>query len=171
MIAATVRFATADDAEVILRFIRGLAEYEREPDAVKATAAELRAQMQSASPPFECLIADEGRTPIGFALFYRSYSTWIGQPALFLEDFFVEQEYRGRGAGLALIKRLAQIARERGYSRLEWRVLDWNEPAHRFYRSLGAFPIDEWTVWRVEGDALERLSNAGAESTRARSRC
>jgi GNAT superfamily N-acetyltransferase len=171
MIAATVRFATADDAEVILRFIRGLAEYERERDAVKATAAELRAQIESASPPFECLIADEGRTPIGFALFYRSYSTWIGQPALFLEDFFVEQEYRGRGAGLALIKRLAQIARERGYSRLEWRVLDWNEPAHRFYRSLGAFPIDEWTVWRVEGDALERLSNDGAESTRARSRC
>jgi GNAT superfamily N-acetyltransferase len=170
MTAATVRFATADDAKVILRFIRGLAEYEREPDAVKATAAELRAQMQSASPPFECLIADDGRTPIGFALFYRSYSTWIGQPALFLEDFFVEQEYRGRGAGLALIKRLAQIARERGYSRLEWRVLDWNEPAHRFYRSLGAFPIDEWTVWRVEGDALERLSNGGAEITHARSR-
>jgi GNAT superfamily N-acetyltransferase len=170
MIAATVRFATADDAEVILRFIRGLAEYEREPDAVKATAAELRAQMQSASPPFECLIADEGNTPIGFALFYRSYSTWLGQPALFLEDFFVEQEYRGRGAGLALIKRLAEIASERGYSRLEWRVLDWNESAHRFYRSIGAFPIDEWTVWRVEGDALERLSNGGAEITRTRSR-
>ena len=81
MTAATVRFATADDAEAILRFIRGLAAYEREPDAVKATAAGLRAQMESASPPFECLIADDGRTPIGFALFYRSYSTWIGQPS------------------------------------------------------------------------------------------
>lgn len=169
MIAATVRFATADDAEVILRFIRGLAEYEREPDAVRATAAGLRAQLESASPPFECLIADDNDTPLGFALFYRSYSTWLGQPALFLEDFFVEKKYRGRGAGLALIKRLAEIARERGYSRLEWRVLDWNEPAHRFYRSIGAFPIDEWTVWRVEGETLERLSNGGAELARTRS--
>jgi GNAT superfamily N-acetyltransferase len=162
MPAATVRFATADDAEIILCFIRGLAEYEREPDAVEATAAGLRAQIESASPPFECLIANDGHTPIGFALFYRSYSTWLGQPALFLEDFFVEEKYRGRGAGLALIRRLAEIARERGYSRLEWRVLDWNEPAQRFYRSLGAYPIDDWTVWRVEGDALERLSRSDA---------
>jgi len=89
MTPATVRFATADDAEVILRFIRGLAAYEREADAVIATAAGLRAQMESASPPFECLIADDGDTPIGFAVFYRSYSTWLGQPSLFLEDFFV----------------------------------------------------------------------------------
>ena len=166
MTAATVRFATADDAEAILRFIRGLAAYEREPDAVKATAAGLRAQMESASPPFECLIADDGNTPIGFALFYRSYSTWIGQPALFLEDFFVDEKFRGRGAGLALIGRLAEIARERGYSRLEWRVLDWNEPAHRFYRSIGAFPIDEWTVWRVEADSLERLAQGTSNATR-----
>jgi GNAT superfamily N-acetyltransferase len=166
MAPATVRFATADDAEVVLRFIRGLAEYEREPDAVKATAAGLRAQMESASPPFECLITDDGPTPIGFALFYRIYSTWLGQPALFLEDFFVEEKYRGRGAGLGLIKRLAEIARQRGYSRLEWRVLDWNEPAHRFYRSIGAFPIDEWTVWRVEGDALDRLAQNTSNATR-----
>ncbi len=158
MLAPTIRFATAADAEVILRFIRGLAAYEREPDAVKATAAGLRAQIESASPPFECLIANDGDTSLGFALFYRSYSTWLGQPALFLEDFFVEEKYRGRGAGLALIRGLAGIARERGYSRLEWRVLDWNDPAHRFYRSIGASPIDEWTVWRVEGDALERLA-------------
>jgi GNAT superfamily N-acetyltransferase len=167
MTAATVRFATAADAEIILRFIRRLAEYEREPDAVKATAAELRAQMESASPPFECLIAHDGNTPVGFALFYRSYSTWIGQPALFLEDFFVDEKYRGRGAGLALIKRLGEIVRERGYTRLEWRVLDWNESAHRFYRSIGALPIDEWTVWRIEGDALEKLSSGGADITRA----
>ena|SRR5258708_6553283 len=100
MHAPTIRFATAADAEVILRFIRGLAAYEREPDAVKATAAGLRAQIESASPPFECLIANDGDTPLGFALFYRSYSTWLGQPALFLEDFFVEEKYRGRGAGL-----------------------------------------------------------------------
>jgi GNAT superfamily N-acetyltransferase len=151
------RIATPDDAETVLRFIRGLAEYEHEPDAVKATAAGLRAQMSSASPPFECLIAQDGNDPIGFALFFRSYSTWLGQPLLFLEDFFVEEEYRGRGAGVLLIKRLAEIARERGYRRIEWRVLDWNELGHRFYRSIGAFPVDDWTVWRVEGDALERL--------------
>jgi GNAT superfamily N-acetyltransferase len=154
----SVRTATPDDAETILRFIRGLAEYEREPDAVRATAGELRAQMESAAPPFECLIVNDKTNPIGFALFFRSYSTWLGQPLLFLEDFFVDEKYRGRGAGVLLIKRLAQIARERGYRRIEWRVLDWNELAQRFYRSLGAFPIDEWTVWRVEGDALERLS-------------
>jgi GNAT superfamily N-acetyltransferase len=154
----SVRPATPADAETILRFIRGLAEYEREPDAVRATAGDLREQMASAAPPFECLIAQDGNNPIGFALFFCSYSTWLGQPLLFLEDFFVDENYRGRGAGILLIKRLAQIARERGYRRIEWRVLDWNEPAQRFYRSLGAFPIDEWTVWRMEGDALDRLS-------------
>jgi GNAT superfamily N-acetyltransferase len=154
----TVRTATPDDAETIVRFIRGLAQYERELHAVKATAAQMRAQMASPSPPFECLIADSGSQAIGFALFFRSYSTWLGQPSLFLEDFFVEQEFRGRGAGIALIKRLAQIACERGYQRIEWRVLDWNELAQRFYRSIGGYPIDDWTVWRVEGDELERLS-------------
>ena len=154
----SVRAATPSDAETILRFIRGLAEYEREPDAVRATAGDLREQMASTAPPFECVIAQDGTDPIGFALFYRSYSTWLGQPLLFLEDFFVDENYRGRGAGILLIKRLAQIAREHGYRRIEWRVLDWNERAQRFYRSLGAFPIDEWTVWRMEGDALDRLS-------------
>jgi GNAT superfamily N-acetyltransferase len=157
-VSTTIRFATPDDADLILHFIRGLAAYEREPDKVKATAAELREQMESASPPFECLIAVHENEPVGFALFYRSYSTWLGRPLLFLEDFFVEEKYRGSGAGFALIKRLAQVAHERGYSRIEWRVLDWNEPAHRFYRGIGAFPIDEWTVWRVEGDALEHLA-------------
>jgi len=154
----SVRTATPDDAETILRFIRGLAQYERQPDAVKVTAADLRAQMASAAPPFECLIAEDGSNAIGFALFFRSYSTWLGQPLLFLEDFFVDEKYRGRGAGRLLIQRLTQIALERGYRRLEWRVLDWNEPAQRFYRAIGAYPIDEWTVWRVEGSALEQLS-------------
>jgi GNAT superfamily N-acetyltransferase len=158
MAVVSIRFATPDDAGVILRFIRGLAAYEHEPDAVKATVTELRAQMESASPPFECLIAVHENESVGFALFYRSYSTWLGRPLLFLEDFFVEEEYRGSGAGFALITRLAEVAQERGYSRIEWRVLDWNEPAHRFYRGIGAFPIDEWTVWRVEGDALEHLA-------------
>ncbi len=163
----SVRAATPDDAETILRFIRGLAEYEREPDAVKATAADLRAQMASAAPPFECLLAEDGTNAIGFALFFRSYSTWLGQPLLFLEDFFVDEKYRGRGAGRLLIKRLALIADERGCRRLEWRVLDWNQPAQRFYRSIGAYPLDQWTVWRLEGDALDRLSRTDPTSPRA----
>jgi GNAT superfamily N-acetyltransferase len=158
MKAASIRFATPDDAELILHFIRGLAKYENASNAVKASAVELRAQMQSAPPPFECLIAEDESTPVGFALFYRSYSTWVGQPLLFLEDLFVDEKYRGSGTGFGLIKRLAEIACERGYSRLEWRVLDWNKPAHRFYRAIGAFPIDEWTIWRIESDALERLA-------------
>jgi GNAT superfamily N-acetyltransferase len=161
-----IRFATPDDAETILRLIRGLAEYEREADAVKATAAGLRAQMECESPPFECLIAECEGKAIGFALFFRSYSTWLGQPLLFLEDFFVEEPHRGTGAGIALIKRLAQVAHERGFSRIEWRVLDWNRPAQRFYRSIGAYPIDDWTVWRIEHDALVRLSGNAAGANR-----
>jgi len=161
-----VRTATANDAETVLRFIRGLAEYERAPDAVRATATELHAQMASTAPPFECLIAEDGTNAIGFALYFRSYSTWLGQPLLFLEDFFVDEKYRGHGAGRLLIQRLAQIAHERGYRRIEWRVLDWNEPAQHFYRSIGAYPIDEWTVWRVEGNALERLSQSNATFAR-----
>jgi GNAT superfamily N-acetyltransferase len=158
MPSVSIRSATPDDANLILRFISGLADYEREPDAVKVTAAELRGQMQSASPPFECLIAEHESIPIGFALFYRSYSTWLGESLLFLEDIFVEEAHRGHGAGFALIKRVAEIARERSYSRVEWRVLDWNESAHRFYRAIGGFPIDEWTVWRIGGEALDRLA-------------
>jgi GNAT superfamily N-acetyltransferase len=164
MRAISIRFAKPEDADLILHFILGLAAFEHATGAVKATAVELRAQMESASPPFECLLAHDGDIPVGFALFYRSYSTWVGRPLLFLEDLFVEERYRGSGAGFVLIKRLSEIARERGYSRLEWRVLDWNEPAHRFYRAIGAFPIDEWTIWRVEGDTLERLAQKPIES-------
>jgi GNAT superfamily N-acetyltransferase len=153
-----VRTAMADDAETILRFIRGLAEYEDEADAVKNTACDLRTQMSSTAPPFECLIAEDETGPVGFALFFRSYSTWLGQPLLFLEDFFVDEKYRGLGAGIALIRQLAQIAQKRGYRRIEWRVLDWNKSAHRFYQSIGASRIDDWTIWRIEGDEFERLA-------------
>jgi GNAT superfamily N-acetyltransferase len=162
-VALSVRIATANDAAIVLRFIRGLAAYENASGQVEATASGLGRQMAEVAPPFECLIAqDDAGDPVGFALFYRSYSTWLGEPLLFLEDFFVEEAQRGRGAGIILFRRLAAIARERGYRRIEWRVLDWNEPAHRFYRSIGAHPIDEWTVWRVEGDALARLIEDGA---------
>lgn len=156
--AVAIRLADSNDAELILSFIRGLAEYEREPDAVRATAASLRAQMEAADPPFECLIADRDGEPAGFALFFRNYSTWTGRPGLYLEDLFVPEAHRGYGVGKALLRRLAAIAVERGWARMEWAVLDWNTPAHGFYRALGAVPKSEWTVWRLDGAALAKAA-------------
>jgi GNAT superfamily N-acetyltransferase len=156
----SIRFATARDAEVILHFIRELAAYEREPEAVEVTAAILRAQMESAAPPFECLLAELDGAAAGFALFFRNYSTWRGRPGLFLEDLFVPERYRRRGIGRALLKRLAALSVERGYGRMEWSVLDWNQPAQDFYRSLGATPMDEWTIWRLSAAALGRTARS-----------
>jgi GNAT superfamily N-acetyltransferase len=154
----TVRFATPDDATTILRFIRGLATYEHHPDAVKTDADQIRAQLASAQPPFECLIAENGTDSIGFALFFRNYSTWAGQAGLYLEDIFVLERWRGHGAGRALMRRLAQIAAERGWTKMDWSVLNWNTPAQRFYRELGARPNEGWTTWRLDGPALTRLA-------------
>jgi len=156
----SIRFATAQDAEVIVGFIRELADYEREPEAVEVTAAILRAQMESDDPPFECLIADLDGAAAGFALFFRNYSTWRGRPGLFLEDLFVPERYRRRGIGRALLGRLAAISVERGYGRMEWSVLDWNKPAQDFYRSLDATPMDEWTIWRLSAAALNRAAQS-----------
>lgn len=158
---SVVRFAAPGDAPVIHRFIRALAEYEREPDAVEVDAEELRRQMQSERPPFECLLAEAAGEAVGFALFFQSYSTWKGRSGLYLEDLFVEPHRRGEGHGLALLRRLAELALERGCARLEWAVLDWNEPALRFYRSLGAEPLAEWTTHRLTGRALAALAGAG----------
>lgn len=152
-----LRRATSDDAELVLRFIRELAEYEREPDAVEATAAGLRQQLSSPSPPFECLLADFSGDPCGFALFFHNYSTWRGRPGIYLEDLFVTASARGRGVGRALLAEVARIAVERGCARLEWAVLDWNQPAIDFYRALGATPLSEWTVFRLTGSALAEL--------------
>jgi GNAT superfamily N-acetyltransferase len=154
----SIRFAVAADAEVIAAFVRGLAEYEREPEAVEVTPEILRAQMESAAPPFECLIAEYDGTAAGFALFFQNYSTWRGKPGLFLEDLFVLPEYRRKGIGRALLRRLAAISVQRGYGRMEWSVLDWNTPAHQFYRALGAVALDQWTIWRLADDALLRAS-------------
>ncbi len=151
-----IRFATAQDAELIVRFVRGLAEYEREPEAVEVTPEVLRGQMESPDPPFECLIAEHDGVVAGFALFFRNYSTWRSRPGLFLEDLFVAQAYRRKGIGRGLLQRLAAISVERGYGRMEWSVLDWNTPAHEFYRALGALPMDQWTIWRLGGVALDR---------------
>src|SRR5713226_6930232 len=144
----TIRFATSDDAATILRLINGLAEYELDAAAVEVTAEELRAQMASANPPFECLLAEYEAEAVGFALFFRNYSTWRGRPGLYLEDLFVLDQYRGRGVGGALMNRLAEIVAERGWSRMELAVLNWNTAARSFYRDQGARPMDEWTIWR-----------------------
>lgn len=154
----TIRFATPRDAETIVQLIRGLAEYERDPGAVEVTAAQIRTQMESADPPFECLLAEYDAEAAGFALFFRNYSTWRGRAGLYLEDIFVREAYRGRGVGGALMRRLIQITVERGWARMEWAVLNWNTPAQSFYREHGARPLDNWTTWRLDGDALVRGS-------------
>jgi GNAT superfamily N-acetyltransferase len=154
----SIRYATPEDAEQIFSFVVALAEYEREPLAVKVTPEVLRAQLGEAPPPFECLIAElEGR-PAGFALFFGTYSTWRGRRGLWLEDLFVDPRLRGRGIGKALLSRIAAIATERGCARLEWSVLDWNKPAIDFYESVGAAPLDEWTSYRLTDGALSALA-------------
>ncbi len=158
-----LRFAGPDDAPTLLAFIRELAAYEREPDAVEVTEATLREQLASSAPPFECLIAEVDGVPAGFALFFHTYSTWRGRRGLWLEDLYVRPARRGEGIGRRLLAALARIARDRGCARFEWSVLDWNEPAIRFYRSLGAVPLDEWTRWRLHGDALEALGTRTQE--------
>jgi GNAT superfamily N-acetyltransferase len=153
-----IRPATEADVPLILQFIRDLAEYERLADKVVATEEGLRRSLFG-SPRFaEVVIGEEDGAPVGFALFFHNYSTFLGQPGIYLEDLFVKPEARGRGYGKALLTRLAQLARERGCGRVEWAVLDWNEPAIDFYKALGATPMDEWTVFRLTGAALEALA-------------
>jgi GNAT superfamily N-acetyltransferase len=160
----SIRFADPRDAATIEFFIRKLAEYEREPNAVEVTASQLRAQMQAADPPFECLIAEDDAKAVAIALFFRNYSTWRGKPGLYLEDLFVLEEYRGRGIGGALMRRLSEIALDRGWARMEWAVLDWNTAAQSFYLDQGAQPLEEWTVWRMESKDLQRLGGIGFEA-------
>lgn len=157
-----VRFATAADSATILDFIRQLAEYEKLLHEVVADEAALAAHLFGSRPMAEVLIAEvdgrEGVEPAGFALFFHNFSTFLGRPGVYLEDLFVRPELRGSGIGGALLAHLARIAVERGCGRFEWAVLDWNESAIRFYRSVGAEPQSEWTVYRVTGEALGRLA-------------
>ena len=152
-----IRPATPADVPQILQFVRDLAEYEREPDAVLATEADLHAGLFGPDPLVEALIAEIDGCPVGFAIFYRTFSTWTGKPGFWLDDLYVRPEARGSGAGKALLMRIATLAVERGYARFDWWVLDWNAPAIGFYTSLGAQPMDEWTVYRLEGAALRRV--------------
>jgi GNAT superfamily N-acetyltransferase len=153
-----IRPAAEADVPLVLRFIRELAEYERLLHEVVATEDRLRDTLFGARPAAEVVIAEEGDEPVGFALFFHNYSTFLAQPGIYLEDLYVRPEARGRGAGRALLAHLAWLAKERGCGRLEWWVLDWNEAAIRFYRSLGAQPMDDWTVFRLAGPELARLA-------------
>lgn len=156
--SVAIRFAAPADMPVIEGFIRKLADYENLADEVRLDPGVLEGHLFGARPMAEVLIAEIEGVPIGFALFFHNFSTFMGQPGLYLEDLFVEPEARGAGAGKALLARLAALAIERGCARLEWWVLDWNTPAIAFYESLGATAMDDWTTYRVEGDALGALA-------------
>lgn len=155
-----VRIARAAESDVplILSFIRKLAEYEKLSHQVVATEEHIREHVFGANPVAEVLLAYWAEEPVGFALYFRDFSTFLGKAGIYLEDLFVEPECRGKGIGKALLARLARIAVERGYGRLQWSVLDWNTPSIEFYRSLGAVPLHEWTAYRLTGEALNRLA-------------
>jgi len=150
--------ATERDVPLILRLIKDLAEYERMSNEVVATEEGLRATLFGARPAAEVLLGYAGEEPAGFALFFHNFSTFVGKPGLYLEDLFVVPKFRGRGYGKALLVHLAKLAVERDCGRFEWSVLDWNEPAIGFYRKLGAVPMEDWTIFRVSGAALETLA-------------
>jgi GNAT superfamily N-acetyltransferase len=156
----TIRSATAADVPIVLELIRALAEYERAPNDVVATEQILQETLFGIKPGAEVLLLFENQDAVGFALFFHNFSTWIGRPGLYLEDLFVRPEHRGKGYGRALLVELAKIARERNCGRMEWAVLDWNEPAIEFYRKLGAKPMDEWTVFRLTRDEIDSLANS-----------
>jgi GNAT superfamily N-acetyltransferase len=155
----STRPATPDDVPAILGFIRALAEYEKLSHAVVATEGQLRAHLFGPRPAAEVLIGELDGRPVGFALFFANFSTFLAKPGIYLEDLFVLPEARGHGVGRALLSAVAKLAVERDAGRLEWAVLDWNEPAIGFYRTVGAVPMDEWTTMRVTGDALRELGN------------
>jgi GNAT superfamily N-acetyltransferase len=160
MIARMIREATESDVPLILQFIRDLAEYERLADRVVTNEDMLRRTLFG-NPRFaEVLIAEDDGKPAGFALFFHNYSTFLGQPGIYLEDLFVREEMRGRGYGKALLGRLARIARERGCGRVEWAVLDWNAPSIAFYQSIGAISLDDWKFMRLTGGALTEMAEA-----------
>jgi GNAT superfamily N-acetyltransferase len=156
--AITIVPARPDDVALILQMIRGLAEYERLSDQAVATEESIRASLFGPRPFAEVVLAYSGSAPIGFALFFHNFSTFLGRPGLYLEDLFVVPEWRGRGVGRRLLTHLAAIAVDRGCGRMEWAVLDWNESAIGFYRRLGAEMLEDWRICRLTGDALSRAA-------------
>jgi len=162
-LATTIRTATPEDIPQILTFIRALAAYEREPDAVTATEGDLLRDGFGPNPFYFCLIAEIDGQPAGFAFYFFNYSTWMGRPGLYLEDLFVRPEFRGLGIGKALLQEVAAIAVEKNCPRLQWEVLDWNTPAIDFYSAMGAEFMDTWRNVRVTGVALQRLAGSGQQ--------
>src|SRR4051794_28814343 len=155
---SVVRRARLDDVPVVVQLIKELAIYEREPDAVVATEQQYRDALFGPEPKAFCHVAeDDDGTVVGFAVWFLNFSTWLGTHGIYLEDLFVRPDARGAGHGRELLTELARIAVERGYGRVEWAVLNWNEPAQGFYAKLGAEPMEEWTTWRLTGDALRSL--------------
>lgn len=160
MPAPLIRSATRDDVPLILEFIRGLADYEKLTHEVEATEEKLRATLfpDAGAATAHCVLAFDGATPAGFAIFFFNYSTFLARPGLYLEDLFVRPDFRGRGIGKALLLHLAKLANARGCGRMEWTVLDWNQPAVEFYESLGAKRMKEWQICRLTGAALTQYA-------------
>src|SRR3954463_10549459 len=155
-----IRAATRTDVPLILELIRDLATYERAPNDVVATEKGLLEVLFGPKPSAEVLLAFESENPVGFAVYFFNFSTWLGRPGLYLEDLFVKPEHRGKGYGRALLVDLAKIARDRDCGRMEWAVLDWNEPAIQFYNKLGAGSLDDWRVFRLTSDGIGRLAES-----------
>ena len=153
-----IRKGKRSDVPVILDLIRDLATYERAPNEVTATEKQLVDVLFGEKPVAEVLLAFENEMPIGFAVFFHNFSTWLGRPGLYLEDLFVKPEARGKGYGRALLIHLAKIARDRGCGRMEWAVLDWNEPAIEFYKKIGAVPMEEWRIFRMTSGGIAKLA-------------
>jgi len=153
-----IRSARVEDVPIIFQLIRDLATYERAPNEVTATEEQLVDVLFGKRPAAEVLLAFEKDKPVGFAVFFHNFSTWLGRPGLYLEDLFVKPENRGKGYGRALLVDLAKIARDRGCGRMEWAVLNWNDPAIQFYRKLGAKPLDEWSVFPLTRDGIVKLA-------------
>jgi GNAT superfamily N-acetyltransferase len=156
----SIRQATEQDVPLILSFIRQLAEYERLSHEAVVNEKTLRESLFGPRRYAEVLLGYAGEEPVAFAVFFHNFSTFLGRPGLYLEDLFVIPEMRGKGFGRTMLVELARIARERNCGRFEWAVLDWNQPAIQFYKNLGAIPMDEWTIFRVTGEALGRLSDS-----------
>lgn len=159
-----IRAATPDDAPLLHELVTALAVYEREPDAVEASVEDLRQSLFGQGAAAHALICELDGQAVGFAVYFFNYSTWLGRNGLYLEDLFVRPEHRGAGAGLALLRHLAQLAVAKGCGRFEWSVLDWNAPSIAFYRAAGARPMEGWTVYRMQGQALADFAAHGMPS-------
>ena len=153
-----IRYATKEDVPRIHQLIKDLAEYEKAPLEAKATLEQIEESLFSQHPVAYCHVAEDNGLVVGISIWFLNYSTWVGKPGIYLEDLYIDPAHRSKGFGLAFLKELAKICIERDYERLQWWVLDWNEPSIEFYKSLGAVPMDEWTVYRVSGAALKKLA-------------